>query len=1025
MENEKVLLDSRTLNEWESMSDEEKLSTLIKYLKGYNVDGTYDRYILLTLAANGFLRIEYDRQLVDDSVLRHMDKENVVFFGEDVNGWKEKFEHSISIVHTVPVNHSLLPFVKYAQSNFVNNYTYSNDFQVSKFEADFKLSYLLLLIEKKELRKKFCKIMLFSYKPMRYATLYAITAGRPMKKYYNEWETFVIEFLGIRRGSVLDAFAGIGTLSYWLDLNEVAYTAYIPKKEERDLASMFFFSSSRLSKFYKQGQIHLYQTLPSIKGKIFDFIIVSSLNEIPLSPKLSVNEILSLMSTNGKALVIWDRYTFRELKFDKYLHLVESVILCNGDLGWSIIALLNKNKEQTDSVKVYDRTNWKMFTIGQLQESIHKQENLKIVSRQEIENMGGSFNVDVFKRNQYKPNLSKGNRLFRLSELIEYVSLKEKVAGDIKLLPREIEGYSPLSPYIKGSQVFSSNGNARGYYVVDKKIIIVERTTKKSSYHPFIFDSRGGKVGVSSGCNCFVVDEKKVNIDYLVYQMNDEYFLKQLFPCDGDNANCIEPEDVLSCQILIPEGESSIEQQKQFIEDRRQEKIAEFAKNYGYDLGKFVQYGATDLPKGTSLCKGKYSILEDKAISHGGFGKVYKAMNEETKKVVAIKEFFHNELQVRDPQTNEVKVKFSEFDAIDLAKKKFCREMEKIRECAHENIVKVYEEFKENNTCYYAMEYVEGKDLEEYCKKNPEFGEREALAITRQVAEALKTMHERGYNHSDVKPSNILVDEQRAVLIDFGGAHRYENDEGKGLSKSDNSVVMRINSVGYTPGWAYDTQEFHAGRDIYSLGATLYYMLTKRSPLKIKRERKPDEISPKTWKAICRAMERDSAKSLSNMDEFLALLPSDEEIKRNDSEEHDADEPSRNTPAHIKSLKDNEVFVFGSNVDGIHAGGASRLAYDKWGAKWGISVGRMGKTYAIPTVGQTLTLDVIEAYVTQFIEYVEANETTTFYVTEIGCGNAGFTPEQIAPLFKDCADMSNVYLPESFRRVLRVKGLAE
>ena len=1024
MKNDKMVLDAKNLGLWESLSDEQKIDVLIRYVKEYNVDETYDHYILLTLAANGFLRIEYDRQLVDDSVLRHMDKENVTFFGEGDIVWKEKFEHSISIVHTVPLNHPLLPFVKYAQSNFVNNYTYSHDFYASKFEADFKLSYLLLLIGKKELRKNFRKIMIRSYTPMRNTTLFAITASR-MKK-YNEWEDFVIDFLDIRRGSILDAFAGIGTLSMRLDLNDVAYTAHIPEQEEYDLASMLFFSSPRLSKSYWQGQIQLSRTFSSIKGKTFDFIIVSLRERLPLFSKLSIDEILNLMSANGKALVIWDRDSFRELEFDKYLHLVESVILCKGDLAWSIIMLLNKNKELTDSVKVYDRTDWKRFTIGQLQESIHKQENLKIVSRQEIENMGGSFNIDIFKRNQYKPNTHKGDCLFRLSEFIKHVPLKEKTPNDIKLLPREIEGYSPLSPYINASQGVSSNGDARTYYVVDEKVIIVERTIEKSSYHPLIFDPREGKAGVSSVCCCFVVDEKKVNIDYLVYKMNDEYFLKQLFPHDGDNANCIEAKDILSCLILAPDGESSIEQQKQFIEDRRQEEIAEFAKKYGYDLGKFVQYGATDLPEGTALCEGKYTVLENGAISHGGFGKVYKAMNEETKKVVAIKEFFHNELQVREPQTNEVKVKFSEFDAIDLAKKKFCREIEKIRECEHENIVKVYEEFKENNTCYYAMEYVEGENLEEYCKKNPEFGECEALAITRQVAEALKAMHGKGYNHSDVKPKNILVDKikQRAVLIDFGGAHRYENDEGNGLSKSDNSVVMRINSAGYTPEWAYDTQKFHAGRDIYSLGATLYCMLTKRSPLKMNRERKPDEISPKIWKAICRAMEKDSTKSLSNMDEFLALLPSDEEIKRNDSEEHDADETSRNTPAYIKSLSDDEVFVFGSNIDGIHAGGASRLAYDKWGAKWGVSVGPMGQTYAIPTV-KVQNLDVIEAYVTQFVEYADVNYSTKFYVTEIGCGNAGFTPEQIAPFFKDCAEMPNVYLPESFWRVLREKGRAE
>ena len=85
--------------------------------------------------------------------------------------------------------------------------------------------------------------------------------------------------------------------------------------------------------------------------------------------------------------------------------------------------------------------------------------------------MGGSFNIDIFKRNQYKPNTHNGDCLFRLSEFIKHVPLKEKTPNDIKLLPREIQGYSPLSPYINASQGVSSNGDARTYYVVDEKVI--------------------------------------------------------------------------------------------------------------------------------------------------------------------------------------------------------------------------------------------------------------------------------------------------------------------------------------------------------------------------------------------------------------------------------------------------------------------------------------------------------------------------------------------------------------------------
>lgn len=119
-------------------------------------------------------------------------------------------------------------------------------------------------------------------------------------------------------------------------------------------------------------------------------------------------------------------------------------------------------------------------------------------------------------------------------------------------------------------------------------------------------------------------------------------------------------------------------------------------------------------------------------------------------------------------------------------------------------------------------------------------------------------------------------------------------------------------------------------------------------------------------------------------------------------------------------LQDYEVFVFGSNLAGHHSGGAAKQAL-KWGAKWYVASGPMGQTYGIPTVG-VHGLDAIEKYVSQFIKYVEENDHITFYVTAIGCGSAGFTPEQIAPLFKDCVELSNVYLPESFWKVLMNKG---
>ena len=121
------------------------------------------------------------------------------------------------------------------------------------------------------------------------------------------------------------------------------------------------------------------------------------------------------------------------------------------------------------------------------------------------------------------------------------------------------------------------------------------------------------------------------------------------------------------------------------------------------------------------------------------------------------------------------------------------------------------------------------------------------------------------------------------------------------------------------------------------------------------------------------------------------------------------------TPRYITSLRDNEIFVFGSNLAGAHGGGAARQAYDEFGAEWGVGVGRTGQCYAIPTMQGGV--ETIRPYVDEFIEYAKQHPELTFFVTRIGCGIAGFRDEQIAPLFEQALDMPNVALPDGWREL--------
>ena len=124
----------------------------------------------------------------------------------------------------------------------------------------------------------------------------------------------------------------------------------------------------------------------------------------------------------------------------------------------------------------------------------------------------------------------------------------------------------------------------------------------------------------------------------------------------------------------------------------------------------------------------------------------------------------------------------------------------------------------------------------------------------------------------------------------------------------------------------------------------------------------------------------------------------------------------RISPQFINKLENNEIFVFGSNLKGIHGGGAARIAYDKFGAIWGQGVGLQGQSYGIPTMHGGL--DVIKPYIDEFIDFAKSHHELKFLVTRIGCGIAGFSDKEIAPLFKDAIEIENIYLPKSFYNIL-------
>lgn len=113
----------------------------------------------------------------------------------------------------------------------------------------------------------------------------------------------------------------------------------------------------------------------------------------------------------------------------------------------------------------------------------------------------------------------------------------------------------------------------------------------------------------------------------------------------------------------------------------------------------------------------------------------------------------------------------------------------------------------------------------------------------------------------------------------------------------------------------------------------------------------------------------------------------------------------------IATLNEGEIFVFGSNIQGMHGGGAAWYASKNFGAEWGVGEGLTGRTYALPTMeGQASLKHAVE----RFTACAKNHPELTFLVTAVGCGIAGYRPEEVAPLFKEAAKLENVYLPQLF-----------
>lgn len=225
-------------------------------------------------------------------------------------------------------------------------------------------------------------------------------------------------------------------------------------------------------------------------------------------------------------------------------------------------------------------------------------------------------------------------------------------------------------------------------------------------------------------------------------------------------------------------------------------------------------------------------------------------------------------------------------------KQKFLKEARTIAKLDHPGIVRIHDVFEENGTAYYVMDFIEGENLNDKVKREGPLSEEKALGYIRQIGEALAYVHKRSIMHLDVKPANVIVrrEDDKAILIDFGTAKQYDSE---GTQTSTTPVGL---SVGYAPIEMNNpggVQTFSPETDVYSLGATLYYLVTGNNPPSASERMEmlmdgekfelPEALSVTTANVIEQSMQA-RKKRIQTVSGFLDLLDTDQEKERLEAE---------------------------------------------------------------------------------------------------------------------------------------------
>jgi serine/threonine protein kinase len=232
---------------------------------------------------------------------------------------------------------------------------------------------------------------------------------------------------------------------------------------------------------------------------------------------------------------------------------------------------------------------------------------------------------------------------------------------------------------------------------------------------------------------------------------------------------------------------------------------------------------ADDLRQGTELLDGQYTIID--FLNSGGFGITYLA-RDSLDRTVVIKECFPSALCQRNGSAVRARSRRHAAELRDFVQN-FVEEARSLAKLSHPNIVGVHQVFEDNETAYMAIDFIDGKDLQDILESTDQaFTPDEIVILLRKMLSAVEFIHQAGILHRDISPDNILLDGNRnPVLIDFGAASQELIEDSRVLT------VRRVVKDRYSPQEFYLTgAEQTAASDLYALAATFYHIIAGKAP---------------------------------------------------------------------------------------------------------------------------------------------------------------------------------------------------